>query len=35
MVFSDGSHRSALAARWDSAEGLVVETTEGRLELSP
>ena len=35
MVFSDGSHRSTLAARWDEAEGLLVETTEGRLELSP
>ena len=35
MVFSDGSHRSTLAARWDPTEGLVVETTEGRLELSP
>ncbi len=35
VVFSDGSHRSTLAARWDVAEGLVVETTEGRLELTP
>lgn len=35
MVFSDGSHRSTLAARWDEVEGLLVETTEGRLELSP
>ena len=35
VVFSDGAHRSTLAARWDSTEGLVVETTEGRLELTP
>jgi hypothetical protein len=35
MVFSDGSHRSTLAARWDDTEGLIVDTTEGRLELSP
>lgn len=35
MVFSDGSHRSTLAARWDEVEGLIVETTEGRLELTP
>jgi hypothetical protein len=35
MVFSDGSHRSTLVARWDEADGLIVETTEGRLELTP
>ncbi len=35
LVFSDGSHRSTLVARWDEVEGLVVETTEGRVELTP
>ena len=31
MVFSDGSHRSTLTARWDETEGLVIGTTEGQL----
>lgn len=33
LVFSDGSHQSTLMATWDSAEGLVVETFEGGLDL--
>lgn len=32
VVFSDGSHRSTLVARWDEVEGLIIETTEGRVE---
>jgi hypothetical protein len=33
LVFSDGSHQSTLIARWDNAEGLVLETIEGGREL--
>ena len=34
LVFSDGAHRSRLEATWDDAMGLVIETFEGRLDLS-
>jgi hypothetical protein len=34
LVFSDGAHRSRLEATWDDTAGLVIETVEGRLDLS-
>jgi hypothetical protein len=34
VVLSDGSHQSTLIASWDSVEGLVIERTEGGLDLS-
>ena len=33
VVLSDGSHRSTLLARWDSTEGLVIETNEGGIAV--
>jgi hypothetical protein len=34
LIFSDGSHRSRLVAKWSDEEGLVVETSEGGLDVS-
>jgi len=34
LVFSDGSHQSMMIAKWDSEEGLVVETTESVINLT-
>jgi hypothetical protein len=34
LIFSDGSHQSTLRARWDSDEGLMVETAEGSFDLT-
>ncbi|MEA2000627.1 MAG: hypothetical protein U9N84_01870 [Actinomycetota bacterium] len=33
LVFSDGSHRSRLVAKWSSEEGLVIEASEGGLDI--
>jgi hypothetical protein len=34
LIFSDGSHRSRLVAKWSDEEGLVIETSEGGLDIS-
>ncbi len=34
LIFSDGSHRSRLVAKWTDEEGLVIETSEGGLDIS-
>jgi len=34
VVLSNGSHQSTLAASWDPADGLVIETTEGGVNRS-
>jgi hypothetical protein len=34
VVLSNGSHQSTMAAYWDPADGLVIETTEGGVKGS-
>lgn len=34
LVFSDGAHSSRLTATWDDTDGLIVETSEGKLDLA-
>lgn len=34
IVLSNGSHQSTMAAYWDPADGLVIETTEGAVKRS-
>jgi hypothetical protein len=33
LIFSDCPHQPTLVAKWDSTEGLVIETIEGRPDL--
>jgi len=34
LIFSDGSHRSIVVARWSDEEGLILEPSEGGLDLT-